>query len=265
MRKRDIPLMMLAIVCFLAGAYILMKPTVNQIQQKKEASVAVSEFFRDHPHATAQEAEPWEETTEEPSEGPTETVPTEVPYADLLEAMKAYNAEIFRSGQAGLADPWAYQVEVLRLSDYGLDSETVGVLTIPKMDLQEPVFLGATKAHMDHGIAQLSISSMPIGGENTNCVLAGHRGWNGALFFRHIELLEVGDEITLTNLWETMTYRVVEIKIIQPYQAEQILIQPGRDLLTLITCHPYGSGGRYRYVVYCERVTEEGGNDAGRS
>ena len=260
MRKRDIPIMLLAIVFFLTGAYILMKPTVNQLQQKKEASVAVSEFFRDHPHATAQEDGPWEDPSEEPSVDPSETVPTEVPFADLLEAMKAYNAEIFRNGQVGLADPWAYQAEVLRLTDYGLDSETVGVLTIPKMDLQEPIFLGATKAHMDHGIAQLSISSMPIGGENTNCVLAGHRGWNGALFFRHIELLEVGDEVTLTNLWETMTYRVVEIKIIQPYQAEQILVQPGRDLLTLITCHPYGSGGRYRYVVFCERVTEEGGN-----
>ena len=260
MRKRDIPLMMLAIVCFLAGAYVLMKPTMNQIQQKMEASVAVSEFFRDHPQATVQYDDLQEHPFEEPSEGPSETIPTEVPYADLLEAMKAYNAEIFRNGQVGLADPWAYQAEVLRLSDYGLDSETVGVLSIPKMDLQQPVFLGATKSHMDHGIAQLSISSMPIGGENTNCVLAGHRGWNGALFFRHIELLEIGDEVTLTNLWETMTYRVMEIKIIQPYQAEQILIQPGKDLLTLITCHPYGSGGRYRYVVFCERVAEEGGN-----
>ena len=51
-----------------------------------------------------------------------------------------------------------------------------------------------------------------------------------------------------------MNYRVSEIRIIQPNQAEQILIQPGRDLLTLITCHPYGSGGRYRYVVFCERI-----------
>lgn len=253
MRKRDISIMLLAIVFFLTGAYILMKPAVNQVQQKKEASVAVSEFFRDHPHVTAQEDDPQEHPSEGPPEEPSETFLAEVPYADLLEAMKAYNAEIFHNGQAGLADPWAYQAEVIHLSDYGLENETVGVLTIPKMDLQEPVYLGATKAHMDHGIAQLSISSMPIGGDNTNCVLAGHRGWNGALFFRHIELLEVGDEVTLTNLWETMTYRVVEIKIIQPYQAEQILIQPGRDLLTLITCHPYGSGVRYRYVVYCER------------
>ena len=189
MRKRDIPLMMLAIVCFLAGAYVLMKPTVNQLRQKQEASVAVSEFFRDHPNATAKEenqrTDPAEIPPDETFEEPSELHPAETPYADLLEAMKAYNAEIFRNGQVGLADPWAYQAEVLRLSDYGLDSETVGVLSIPKMDLQQPVFLGATKAHMDHGIAQLSISSMPIGGENTNCVLAGHRLERGAFLPTH--------------------------------------------------------------------------------
>ena len=48
-------------------------------------------------------------------------------------------------------------------------------------------------------------------------------------------------------------YTVVDIQIIQPHEAEKIKIQPGRDLLTLITCHPYASGGRQRLVVYCER------------
>lgn len=170
--------------------------------------------------------------------------------------MQAYNTEIFENGQAGLADPWAYTSTIFDLSAYGLQDEAVAVLEIPRMDLREPVYLGATAEHLNRGAAQLSISSMPIGGENTNCVLAGHRGWDGALHFRHIEYLEVGDKVTLTNLWETLHYKVVEIKIIQPYQAEEILIQPSRDLLTLITCHPYGSGGKYRYVVFCERIYE---------
>ena len=56
----------------------------------------------------------------------------------------------------------------------------------------------------------------------------------------------------ITNLWETLTYTVSEIKVIEPNEIDEILIQPGRDLVTLLTCHPYGSGGRYRYVVYCE-------------
>ena len=65
--------------------------------------------------------------------------------------------------------------------------------------------------------------------------------------------MQVGDTETITNLWETLTYTVVDIQIIQPHEAEKIMIQPGRDLLTLITCHPYASGGRQRLVVYCER------------
>ena len=142
---------------------------------------------------------------------------------------------------------------MIDLASYGLEGEAVGVLTIPAMDYEEPIYLGATDDHLNRGAAQLSISSMPIGGVNTNCVLAGHRGWNGALHFRHIELLKVGDEVRVTNLWETMTYTVSEIRIIEPWQTEALLIQEGRDLITLLTCHPYGSGGRYRYVVYCER------------
>lgn len=100
----------------------------------------------------------------------------------------------------------------------------MGILSIPKMDLELPIYLGATAEHLASGAAQLSQTSMPIGGENTNCVLAGHRGWYGALFFRHIELLEIGDEIMITNLWETLTYTVSEIKVIEPNEIDEILI-----------------------------------------
>jgi sortase A len=62
--------------------------------------------------------------------------------------------------------------------------------------------------------------------------------------------------VYVTTLWETLTYRVTEIRIIEPNDIDQILIQDGRDMLTLLTCHPYASGGRYRYVVYCERIEE---------
>ena len=94
----------------------------------------------------------------------------------------------------------------------------------------------------------------PIGGDNTNCVIAGHRGWRGADYFRHIDRLHVGDTVTLTNLWETLTYTVADIQIIQPHEVDKIKIQQSRDLLTLLTCHPYAGGGRQRYVVYCERI-----------
>lgn len=122
------------------------------------------------------------------------------------------------------------------------------------MELTMPAYLGASDAHLAAGAAVLGNTSAPIGGDNTNCVIAGHRGWRGADYFRHIDRLTVGDTVKLTNLWETLTYTVADIQIIQPHEIEKIKIQQGRDLLTLLTCHPYASGGRERYVVYCEKL-----------
>ena len=136
---------------------------------------------------------------------------------------------------------------------YGIEDEIIGVLEMPTMELTMPVYLGASDGHLAAGAAVLGNTSAPIGGMSTNCVIAGHRGWHGADYFRHIDRLQVGDTVTITNLWETLTYAVVDMEIIQPDQVDKIKIQPGRDLLTLITCHPYASGGRQRLVVYCER------------
>lgn len=66
--------------------------------------------------------------------------------------------------------------------------------------------------------------------------------------------MQAGDTVTLTNLWETLTYTVADIQVIQPHEVEMIRIQPNRDLLTLLFCHPYASGGKQRYVVVCERA-----------
>lgn len=178
-------------------------------------------------------------------------------YPELWEDMTAYNEEIFRQGHSGLSCKLDYQQPSFRLADYGLKEEVFGVITIPAMELEMPIYLGATNQHMADGAAHLSQTSLPIGGANTNSVIAGHRGYGGASYFRYIDKLQIGDTVTVTNLWEQLTYRVAEIKIIYPYQVEEILIQPGRELLTLLTCHPYASGGKQRYLVICERVYQE--------
>jgi sortase family protein len=70
---------------------------------------------------------------------------------------------------------------------------------------------------------------------------------------------KIGDSVNITNLWGTLHYRVVETKIIQPNDIDAIKIQPGRDLITLLTCHPYASGGKQRFLVICERMEEANG------
>ena len=132
------------------------------------------------------------------------------------------------------------------------DATVQSFLEERKPEQQYPELLAALQEY--NRAAVLGNTSAPIGGDNTKCVIAGHRGWRGADYFRHIDKLAVGDTVRLTNLWETLTYTVADIQIIQPHQIERIKIQSNRDLLTLLTCHPYASGGRQRYVVYCEKL-----------
>ena len=172
----------------------------------------------------------------------------------LLAALQAYNQRIYNEKQPGLVNLEACEEPAASLLAYGIDDEIIGVLEIPAMELTMPIYLGASDSHLAAGAAVLGNTSAPIGGNNTNCVIAGHRGWCGADYFRHIDRLHVGDTVKLTNLWETLTYTVMDIQIIQPHEIEKIKIQPNRDLLTLLTCHPYASGGKQRYVVYCERT-----------
>ena len=174
-------------------------------------------------------------------------------YPELLADLQAYNQRIYAEKQSGLVDLEACEESAADLIAYGIEDEIIGVLEIPAMELTLPIYLGASDGHLAAGAAVLGNTSAPIGGDNSNCVIAGHRGWRGADYFRHIDRLQTGDTVQVTNLWETLTYTVADIQIIQPHEVEKIKIQPNRDLLTIITCHPYASGGKQRYVVYCER------------
>ena len=175
-------------------------------------------------------------------------------YPELLADLQKYNHQLYAEKQCNLTDLEACEAPAADLVAYGIEDEIMGVLEIPAMELTMPVYLGASDAHLAAGAAVLGNTSAPIGGGNTNSVIAGHRGWRGADYFRHIDRLQVGDTVQVTSLWETLTYAVADIQIIQPHEVDKIKIQQGRDLLTLITCHPYASGGKQRYVVYCERV-----------
>ena len=179
---------------------------------------------------------------------------SEQQYPELLAALQEYNRLLYTKKQCNLTDLEACETPAADLVAYGIEDEIIGVLEIPTMELTMPVYLGASDDHLAAGAAVLGSTSAPIGGDNTNCVIAGHRGWRGADYFRHIDRLQVGDTVQVTNLWETLTYTVADIQIIQPHEVDKIKIQQSRDLLTLLTCHPYASGGRERYVVYCERV-----------
>ena len=239
-------LVLLICLAFASAAYAL-KPLIFRVEKQVEIEQAIEAF-----------EEAREKTQPAPTEAETPTVgePVKLPYAELLRDMSYYNARIYVNRQEGLNSRSAYAVSHFDLGSYGLSSEVFGVIRIPAMDLEMPLYLGASDANMANGAAVLSQTSIPIGGENTNAVIAGHRGWSGYKYFMDIELLELGDEVTITNLWGTLTYQVVDIQIVSPDDVDAILIQQGRDMITLLTCHPPNTGGRYRYLVFCERVRD---------
>ena len=250
--KGKIVLAVLAVLLLLCGGGMILYPFLNGLWVDHTMHKDSEEFLlllEDDPEQSNGE-DSYVIAGEPEKEGP--TVPEQ--YSQLWQDMKAYNEAIFREGQEGLSDPSAYEEAVFQLKDYGLDSEVFGVLSIPKLDLRMPIYLGATNENMANGAAVMGQTSLPIGGTNTNCVLAGHRGWNGAAYFLYIDRLIPGDTVTVTNLWETLNYKVSEIKVIDPNDVEAIHIQTDRELLTLLTCHPPASGGKQRYLVFCERT-----------
>ena len=225
MRKTSL---LLAALLAVAGIYVMLWPVLTGHRLQADTDATVQSFL--------EERKP------------------EQQYPELLAALQEYNRQLYAEKQCNLTDLEACEEPAADLTTYGIEDEIIGVLGIPAMELTMPVYLGASDAHLAAGAAVLGNTSAPIGGDNTNCVIAGHRGWRGADYFRHIDKLAVGDTVRLTNLWETLTYTVADIQIIQPHQIERIKIQSNRDLLTLLTCHPYASGGRERYVVYCEKL-----------
>ena len=141
-------------------------------------------------------------------------------YTELRRAMFEYNEKLYLSGQSGLIDQLSYEKPDFLLSDYGIDSDILGYITIPAIDIKLPIYNGASKENMAKGAAYLAHTSLPVGGENTNCVIAAHTRYKSIYMFKRITELNVGDKIYITNFWETLVYQVVETKVIDPNDSQ---------------------------------------------
>ena len=239
-----------AILLFLAGACILIYPWVGRIYGNWLNERQIREF--QNMRETAGDPQSSDSSDEEEKSD-------KYPYleqggfAELRQDMETYNRRIYENGQQGLRDAWDFEQEIFPLDEYDLDTEVIGYIESEAMDICLPLYIGTSSEHLAEGAAVLSQTSMPTGGENTNCVIAGHRGWRGIPMFQNIEALQEGDIIWITNLWERLAYRVVRTTVITPDDIGAVRIVNGQDMLTLITCHPYTKNYQ-RYVVYCVRT-----------
>ena len=168
--------------------------------------------------------------------------------------MRSENERLFQTGQAGLIDAFSYETTAIDLMRYGIEDGLIGFVAVPSAGIDLPVYLGANVENMRKGAAHLTQTSYPVGGEDTNTVIAAHRGGTRAMF-RDIHHIALGDDLVVTTAWGTLRYEVVEIQIIAPDEIDRVKIQAGRDLVTLISCNPLG-GNHQRYVVYGERISD---------
>ena len=169
-----------------------------------------------------------------------------------------YNKRIYQNGQKDFKDAWIAKQTPISLP---IDKK-FGYIQIKSIDVKLPLYIGATDRNLSKGAAILGGTSIPVGMMNCNSAIAAHRGYSGIPFFRNIEGVKIGDKVVIRNPWEKITYVVTSIDIIHPNDIERVKIQPGKDMITLITCHPYRSHGKFRYLVFCERKgTESLGKD----
>ena len=148
------------------------------------------------------------------------------------------------------SEPESYEQQLNPLGD-----GQMGILEIPKLELSLPIFHGTEEAVLQEGVGHLKASSLPTGGESTHCVLSAHAGLPGKRLFSDLEQMEIGDLFYLKVLDRTLCYRVDQILVVEPQELDALYIQDGEDLVTLMTCTPYGINS-HRLLVRGQRTEE---------
>jgi len=159
---------------------------------------------------------------------------------EIVEELKAYG------GGAGSYED---------LGELAVEGDVFATVSVPKLQLNLPIYLGPTQENLEKGIAHVEGTSLPMGGNSTHCVLAGHAGCVEE-YFTNIGKLEEGDLFYIKNIETTLTYKVIRKKIIEPYDASDLQIVENKDLATLLTCMNPGTPNNKRLIITGERVLD---------
>ena len=146
--------------------------------------------------------------------------------------------------------------DLLNVNNNGI----MGYIRIPAIDVELPIYHGVENSTLEQGVGHLPGSSLPVGGESTHAVLAAHSGLASQRMFSDLEQLREGDRFYLSVLGETLAYEIDQMLVVEPDDAAALELQPGMDLVTLITCTPYAVN-THRLLVRGKRVPYEPAQD----
>lgn len=167
-----------------------------------------------------------------------------------LQQAQAYNAQL--AGETPQIDPSQILPYDEQLT-YDRDP-MMSWVEIPSINVSMPIYHGTSDAVLMAGVGHLEGSSLPVGGSSTHCVLTAHSGMQNLRMFDDIRQLQPGDIVLLHTMGDTLAYQVQSSEVVWPDQVSSLAIEPGKDLLTLVTCTPYGIND-HRLLVHCVRTT----------
>ncbi len=199
----------LTTIIFLIGLGILLYPVISKIVSLSNQTVALSKYIEDV-----------ENLDDEQIQG-------------LKNETKYFNENLFSSSSFNAS------LENKKSSIDFLDKDNpIAYISIPKININLPIYEGTTNKVLEQGIGHISQTSIPCGGINTHSVLVGHTGLTKGIFFDNIDKLVTGDKFFITYLNETLEYKVTEIRKILPDETENLQIEKDNDKVTLVTCTP---------------------------
>lgn len=180
-----------------------------------------------------------------------------------IEAAREYNET---SVGGPILDPWLSRVSEDNL-DYQHYMEQLSGLpamsqvSIPSIESSLPVYHGTTEEVLQKGLGHLYGTSLPVGGEGTHSVITGHTGLTTSTMWDNLIDMKEGDAVYVNTFGQKMKYQVTSTEVVLPHETESLAQQPDKDLITLITCTPYGVNS-HRLLVHAERVPLEPEDEA---
>lgn len=173
-------------------------------------------------------------------------------YEAMLQDVATYNDRLFKAkpyiGEL-TSEEWAKYESLLNLDGTGI----MGYIEVPKANIYLAIYHGTDENVLQTGVGHLEASSLPLPGESVHTVLTGHSGLPSARLFTDLDQLEIGDTFVLHILNEVLTYRVERMARVSPEELEDMKIEEGQELCTLMTCTPYGIN-THRLVVTGRRI-----------
>ena len=230
MKKKSSFVTAILIAALLAGALLLLYPTISDYWNSLHQSRAIASY--------AEQVADLDDNT----------------YDQIWADARAYNETLDNSTSRFVMTEEQKKIyeALLNIADNGV----MGYIEIPKIKCNLPIYHGTDEAVLQIAIGHVQGSSLPAGGESTHCVLSGHRGLPSAKLFSDLDQLTEGDVFLLRVLDETLTYEVDQIRTVLPDELDDLAIEEGKEYCTLVTCTPYGINS-HRLLVRGHRVENQ--------